>query len=170
MSIFAKKISKSEIDAIYKEIESVTNHMMNLADSRFGSLFKNENEGDKSFRLLSTELVVLYAKNEYWLKNRVSTRTIVGRTADLKELLAENHNYSYDLVCELFESTKILIRKYKEIYSSEDIAMACANAYFDFTILPELEDREITLEEVGHEYIVEFQILIAGAIIKANEK
>lgn len=170
MSIFAKKIPKEEIDAIYVNIKSIADSLMNLTDMYFGSLFSDEKEDDRSFRLLASEVHVLYAKYEDWLRNRVPTRTIIGRTADIQELLAEKHNYPYGLVNEIYNSTKTLIRKYQEINTAPDVEVSYANAYFDFIVGVALEDNGISFEEVGNDAINTYIVMLAGKFLKAREQ
>lgn len=166
MSIFAKRISKAEIDAIYKHVRSIADHLIRLEDMYFGSLFENESEEDKSFRLLNAEEHALFAIRENWLKSRTPIRTIVGRTADIKELIAEKHNYSYSFVCDLYDLINDRIIEYKKNDSTEEVEMACAKSFFDNTIGIAMEDNGISAEEVGHDYIAMVCVLLAGALAK----
>ena len=169
MSIFAKKIPKSEIDVIYKQVQEIADILMTKSDNFFHSLFENENEEDKSFRLFSAEVHALYALSDIWKKNGVPIRTVIGRIADIKELLADKHNYPYDVASNFYNSVKDRIEKDKGNYSTDDVAMAYANSFFDSTITLALEDNGISFEEVGYDYLGIVCVSIAGAFIRAEK-
>lgn len=166
MSIFAKKISKEELDAIYKQVQSISDYLMKLTDLYFGSLFENESKEDETFRLFIAETTVLYAMYENWIKSKDPTRTVIGRTADIKQLLADSHNYPFNFACEVFDAVKDRVRGEQRNYSAEEVEMAYACAFFDFTIGRAMKDNGISAEDVGDDLIAKVCFLFADAFIK----